>query len=166
MPTQRSFWSAFRARPAAAPSRLSTYTVANGVLYSIAGVGIYFAPASWLSRALFVEGFPGHEEGLVRILGVTLAVIGWLYVAGGRTTSESFALATVLDRALIPLMLLPLAALHLAPLGVVLPFSILDPVLGLGAYLIWRGQKSGGAADVPRTALAQSSSGQSSPRPT
>jgi hypothetical protein len=167
MTTIASFWPALRASPAAPSSRLSRYTIANGVLYLGAGLIVYVAPMSWLSRVFFVEGFPGHEQGLVRVLGVTLAVIGWLYVAGGRTRSSSFALATVVDRALIPFVLLPLAVLHLVPLGIVLPFSILDPVLGLGALLIWRRQLSrrvqGSATQAP---TEESRLGGGSSRPT
>jgi hypothetical protein len=157
MATTASFWSTLRASPAVPSSPLHRYTVANGVLYLAAGFVVYLAPMSWLSRVFFVESFPGHEQGLVRVLGVTLAVIGWLYVAGGRTRSSSFALATVVDRALIPFVLLPLAALHLAPLGIVLPFSILDPVLGLGALLIWRRQWSRSVQDSAPQASPEAS---------
>jgi hypothetical protein len=59
---------------------------------------------------------------------------------GGRTGAASFGLATVADRALVPVFLLPLLALGEAPASLVLPFAILDPALALGAFLIWRAE--------------------------
>jgi hypothetical protein len=60
---------------------------------------------------------------------------------GGRTRADSFALATVADRLLIPFLLLPLWRLDLVAPGMVLPFVVLDPLLGLGAYAIWRSER-------------------------
>jgi len=57
---------------------------------------------------------------------------------GGRTRADSFGLSTVVDRLLVPVVLVPLWLLGTAPPGIVLPFAILDPLLGIGAYLIWR----------------------------
>ena len=78
---------------------------------------------------------------MVRTLGVTVAIIGWLYIAGGRTGSTSFGLATVIDRLLLPFLLVPLALLGMAPLGLIQPLSVLDPVLGVAACLIWRSER-------------------------
>jgi hypothetical protein len=137
MQAPESFWSAHWRQPAGPHSRLSRYTVANGVVYLAIGIGIAFAPAQVLLRAFFLDEFVRHEEVLGRTAGMLLIVIGWFYVMGGRTRSDSFALATVVDRLAIPLFLAYLYRLGL-PLGIALPFAILDPVLALGAYLIWR----------------------------
>jgi len=136
MDAPRSFWSAVWAR--GPQSRLSRYTVANGVLYLTLGAGLYLLPASVVIRLFFLEHLTGYEEGLARAVGVTLAVIGWLYLMGGRTGAASFGLSTLPDRLMIPVLLVPLWLRGLMPLGMVLPFAILDPVLGIGAYVIWR----------------------------
>jgi hypothetical protein len=138
MSTQKPYWSALWHQPAEPHSLLSRYIVANGILYLAAGAAIYLLPASVLIRVFFLEHLTGYEEGLARAVGVTLLVIGWLYVMGGRTRAESFSLGTVVDRFLIPVLLIPLWLLGMAPPGMMLPFAILDPVPAVGAYAIWR----------------------------
>jgi hypothetical protein len=142
METPRSFWSALWQRPAGPRSLLGRYTVANGYLYLAIGAAIYLLPASALMRLFFLEHLTGYEPGLARAVGVGVAVIGWLYVMAGRTGAESFGLATVVDRMLIPVLLLPLWLLGMAPPGLILPFAILDPLLALGAYVIWRRERA------------------------
>jgi hypothetical protein len=137
-PAPASFWAALWHQPVARPSRLSRYTVANGLFYIAAGAAMYVLPVSDLVRMFFLDGLRGYEEGLARAVGVTVAIIGWFYVMGGRTRADSFGLATVLDRLAVPVLLVPLWLRGLAPPGMVLPFAVLDPVLGVGAYLIWR----------------------------
>lgn len=135
-------WLSVLFAPAAAPlSPLSRYTRANGWFYLLTGATFYVAPG----LCAFIPGmapFVGFEDGLVRALGMTLAIIGWFYLVGARENSERVGLATVLDRIFVPVLLLPLVYLGKlqAPLGIT--FSILDPLLGFGAFVVWsRGQK-------------------------
>lgn len=116
---------------------LSRYTTANGFFYIAMGVTLYAWPgvAQTLMRA---APFEGGAEGLVRMLGATLAIIGYFYVFGGRTGATSFGLATVIDRAIVPLFLLPLAYTGAVDPHITVPFAILDPLLGLGAFIIWK----------------------------
>jgi hypothetical protein len=141
MSAPKSFWPALWLQPAGPRSRLSRYTVANGVLYLAMGAAIYLLPASMLIRLFFLDHLTGYEEGLVRAVGVTVAIIGWFYVMGGRTRADSFGLATVVDRLLVPVLLVLLWLLGMAPPGIALPFAILDPLLGIGAYVIWRQER-------------------------
>lgn len=131
-----SFFSALWATPPEGLSPVSRYTVANGVLYLVVGLILIGLPEP-LMEAAFVAELDGYEPGLVRVLGTTLAIIGWFYVVGGRTGAASFALATVVDRLLVPFVLLPLAWSGAVPALGVVPVAILDPVLALGALLIW-----------------------------
>lgn len=140
MAASRSFWASLWHQPAGPHSRLSRYTVANGIFYMAVGAGICFGPSALLVRVFFLEHLVGYEEGLSRAAGMLLALVGWLYVMGGRTRSDAFALGTVVDRLLIPLFLAYLLASGL-PLGVALPFAILDPLLAIGAYGIWRRER-------------------------
>jgi hypothetical protein len=130
--------------PAPPHTPLSRYTTWNGVLYMLFGAVFYATP-----QALHVFNgnvFQAGEEGLTRTLGVPLAVIGYLYIMGARTRSDVFGLATVLDRLVVPLLLVPLVLLGKVDPMLGLPFSILDPILGTGAYLIWRRQVRRGAS--------------------
>jgi hypothetical protein len=136
-----TFLDALRETPATAPSRLSQYTVWNGYAYLAMGALFYAAPAV----LLLVPGFPpfaGHDEGLIRALGLTVAIIGWFYVFGGRSQSTAFGLSTVVDRLLLPLFLAPLIVTEAIPVPLGAAFAVLDPVLGFGAWWIWRSEAS------------------------
>ena len=62
------------------PSSLTTasrYTALNGVVYLIAGATLIVWPG--LLQTLFrEEAFVGHEGALMRVIGLTIVVIGWL----------------------------------------------------------------------------------------
>jgi len=82
------------------------------------------------------RAFVGHEEALVRVIGMTVAVIGWLYLFGGRTGARQIIAASVLDRpVLIPAVLVPLAIAGVFP-HLLLTFAVLDPALALGAWTL------------------------------
>lgn len=135
-PDRPSFWAALWRPPASPPSALHRYTAANGLGYLGIGATLYAAPG----LLLLAPGFPpfqGHEEGLVRALGLTVAIIGWFYLIGGRSQSTAFGLSTVVDRLLLPLLLAPLLLTGALPLPLGLPFALLDPLLGLGALALW-----------------------------
>ena len=89
----------------------------------------------------FDPEFVGRESALVRILGMTVAIIGWFYFFCGRSGGRQVVAASVLDRIiLVPLVLVPLAVAGVFP-HLLLTFAILDPVLGLVAWhLLRRGQ--------------------------
>lgn len=129
---------------AAAPSTpLSRYTVANGALYLGMGALLFAWPGA-AQVAFFADEFVGREGGLVRVLGFVVMVIGWFYVAGGRTAADSFGLATVVDRLIVPVALVPLAVTGAVDWHLAVPFAVLDPVLGIGAFLIWRRGRASG----------------------
>jgi len=138
----RSFWSALWSQPPGPHSRLSRYIIANGFLYMAIGACMYVLPTAVLTRVFFLPPLSPLEEGLLRAIGAVAAVVGWFYVMGGRTRADSFGLATVVDRFLIPVFFVPLWWLGLGPPGLVFPFAILDPLLALGAYAIWRRERA------------------------
>jgi hypothetical protein len=82
------------------------------------------------------HAFVGHEGALFRVIDMAVAVIGWLYVFGGRSGARQFGPASVLDRVvLVPAVLVPLVIAGVFPytLGA---FAILDPALGIGALVL------------------------------
>ena len=116
---------------------LARYTQLNGFAYIAMGLLLY----AWPEFTQMTPGTPpfeGTESGLVRLMGFTVAVVGWFYVFGGRTNRDSFGLATVADRLLVPFFMLPLALTGQVAGALIYPIAVLDPVLGIGAYLIWR----------------------------
>ena len=84
------------------------------------------------------RAFVGDEAALIRVMGMTVAVIGWLYVFGGRSGGRQVVAASVVDRlVLVPAVLVPLALAGVFP-HLLLAFAILDPLLGIGAWLLLR----------------------------
>jgi hypothetical protein len=120
------------------PTTLSTaskYTLLNGLLYL--GAGALFIVWPGAVQTLFMEAaFVGHEEGLFRVIGLTLGVIGWLYLFGGRSGAKQIVAASVIDRLIfVPAVLLPLAMLGVFP-HLFVALAVLDPALALGAWVI------------------------------
>lgn len=121
-----------------APTNLATssrFTVLNGVIYLAAGTLLMIWPGAL--QTLFLESaFVGREAALVRVIGMAVAIIGWLYVFGGRSGGRQVVAASVLDRIiLVPLVLIPLALAGVFP-RLLLLFAILDPLLGLVAWYL------------------------------
>jgi len=116
-------------------SAASKYTVANGLFYFASGALLVAWPAE--VQILFRDtGFVGHEAALARVIGLTLVVIGWLYVFGGRSGARQVVAATVIDRVVFtPIVLVPLAMEGVFP-HVFTTFAILDPILAIGAWLM------------------------------
>ncbi|MGB0591522.1 MAG: hypothetical protein ACPGU1_17750 [Myxococcota bacterium] len=131
------FFSELLQRGSEPATRLSRYTERCGYFYLAVGMGLLFAPTGPVAVGL-LPAYEGQEEALIRLLGLTLGVVGYFYVFGGRTQQPSFGLATVLDRLLVPGLLGFVYMASHVELMIVLPLAILDPILGIGAYILWR----------------------------
>jgi hypothetical protein len=93
------------------PQRLSTaskYTALNGIGYLAIGAILIAWPGA--IRTVFREPpFAGHEQALMRVIGLTVVGIGWLYLFGGRSGARQFIVASVIDRLVfVPAVLVPL----------------------------------------------------------
>jgi len=120
------------------PSNLSTpskYTVMNGALYLGAGVLMIAWPG--MVQTLFRDApFVGQEGALFRVIGLLLVVVGWLYLFGGRSGAHQPVAASVIDRLIfVPLVFLPLAYAGVFP-HLLVTFAIIDPLLGIGAWVL------------------------------
>ena len=115
---------------------LTSYTAWNGVLYMLMGATFYSWPGA-TQVLLRAPPFQAGELGLVRALGMTIALIGYFYFFGARTGQDRFGVATILDRLIVPVLLVPLVVMgEISPqLGV--PFAVLDPILAIGAWAIF-----------------------------
>ena len=122
------------------PATLTTaskYTAMNGFIYL--GLGTVFVLWPGAVQTIFRDDpFAGHEQALFRVIGLTVMVIGWLYLFGGRSGSHQVVVATVLDRwILVPVVLVPIAIAGVFP-HVLLAFAVLDASLALGAWVLRR----------------------------
>ena len=113
----------------------STYTVLNGIGYLVLGAILIVWPG--VTQTLFREpAFVGHEQALMRVIGLTVIVIGWLYVFGGRPGARQFVVASVIDRLVfVPSVLIPLAIAGVFP-RLFLTFTLLDVLLAIGAWML------------------------------
>ena len=113
----------------------SKYTAINGLLYLGTGALLIAWPGA--VQTLFMDpAFVGHEEALFRVIGLTVAVIGWLYVFGGRSGARQAVAASVIDRLIfVPAVLVPLAIAGVFPHFLV-ALTILEPTLAIGAWVL------------------------------
>jgi hypothetical protein len=119
-----------------APQRLgwaSRFTILCGLFYVGNGLLLLAWPGA-VQTLLQDAEFVGKEAALMRLLGMTVIVIGWFYVFGGRSGGRQFVAATVLDRiVLVPLVLVPMIWMGVFP-HVLALFAVLDPTLALIAW--------------------------------
>ena len=120
------------------PANLSTeskYAVMNGFMYLALGGLLIVWPGA--VQTIFMDRpFVGDEGALFRVVGMALAVIGWLYVFGGRSGARQFGPASVLDRVvLVPVVLVPLVIAGVFP-HIFAAVAILDPTLGIVAWVL------------------------------
>ncbi len=116
-------------------SKASTFTWMCGLFYMAAGALTLLWPGA--AQALLRDpDFVGHEAALLRLLGMLLVVVGWLYLFGGRSGGRQFVAATVVDRiVLVPVVLVPTAMAGVLP-HTLLIFAVVDPLLGLVGWLL------------------------------
>jgi hypothetical protein len=93
------------------PANLTTaskYTVFNGFVYFWLGVLLILWPGA-VQTLLGERPFVGDEQSLFRVLGMTVAIIGYYLLVGGHSGSRQATAASVIDRlTIVPLVLLPL----------------------------------------------------------
>ncbi len=111
----------------------SKYTALNGVAYLVVGTLLVVWPGA--TQTLFMDpAFVGHEEALMRVIGLTIVVIGWLYLFGGRSGARQIVAASVIDRLVfVPVVLVPLAIAGVFP-HLLVAFAIFDASLAIGAW--------------------------------
>jgi hypothetical protein len=114
----------------------SKYTTVNGFIYLAVGFLLIVWPG--VTQSLFMElAFVGHEEGLMRVIGLTVVVIGWLYVFGGRSGARQIVAASIIDRLIfVPAVLIPVAMAGVFP-HLLLTFVIFDALLAIGAWSLF-----------------------------
>ncbi len=117
--------------------RASKWTATNGYIYLSLGALFVIWPGA--VQTLFRDDeFAGHEEALFRVIGMTVMVIGWLYLFGGRSGGRQTVAASILDRwILVPVVLVPIAMAGVFP-HALLAFALLDASLALGAWILRR----------------------------
>jgi len=71
----------------------SKYTAMNGLIYL--GIGTLVLVWPGVVQAVFRDAsFVGNEAALIRVVGMTVMVIGWLYLFGGLSGGRRIVAAT------------------------------------------------------------------------
>jgi hypothetical protein len=77
-----------------------------------------------------------------RVLGLPIGGLGMLYIASGRLNSEGFAFASLLDRPLVPFVMLLLWKFGFIPGALALMFSVQDTASFLWTLLTWKSERA------------------------
>jgi hypothetical protein len=127
--------SDLREKASADLSTASNYTTVNGLIYLAIGALLVVWPG--MTQAIFRDrAFVGDEQGLIRVIGMSVVVIGWLYLFGGRSGGRQVVAASVIDRLIfVPVVFVPLAIAGVFP-HLLLSFASLDVALSIGAWVI------------------------------
>ena len=118
-------------------SKAARFNILGGYFYLVSGALLLFWPEA--VQTLFRErDFVGDEASLIRVIGMALAVVGWLYLFGSRSGARQVVAASVVDRlSLVPFTLVPLALMGVFP-KLLLSVGLIDPALGLVAWMLMR----------------------------
>lgn len=134
-------------QPVAPPTALSRYTTFNGILYVLTGLTFMLWP-----YCLELVGHPPltvASAGPIRGVGISVIYIGSFYIWGARSRFVPISLASVVNRVFLgPVLILPLVYLKLMEPMLGIPFCVLDVVLGVGMYVVWK-QTQAAAPAVP-----------------
>jgi hypothetical protein len=84
-----------------------------------------------------------------RLVGLLAGGVGMLYIISGRLNSTGFAFASLLDRPLVPFVMLVLWLTGVVPGALALAFAIQDGASFLWTLLTWRSEQSTVASAVP-----------------
>ncbi len=120
------------------PANLTTasrYTVFNGFVYFGLGVLLILWPGA-VQTLLGERAFVGDEQALFRVLGMTVAIIGYYLLIGGHSGSRQATAGSVIDRlTIVPLVLLPLVIEGVFPRFFV-AIVIVDVALAISTWVI------------------------------
>ncbi|MEC7984308.1 MAG: hypothetical protein VX278_04040 [Myxococcota bacterium] len=137
-----NFFSQWLHKPNSAKTRLIVFTELCGYAYGFIGATFFFLPHLQVQMGM-LPPYQGQEEGMVRLLGLTLGIIGYFYVFGARTHARSFCLSTVVDRLLVPFLLAFVFLVSDVALMLILPLAVLDPLLAITALFLWYKEERG-----------------------
>ena len=108
-----------------------------GWLIIIEGAIILVAP-HFVASVLHLPEFQQQAANYFRLVGLLVGGLGMLYIVSGRLNSLGFVFASLLDRPLVPFIMMLLWYLDILPWQLALAFSIQDLVSFLWTLKTWR----------------------------
>lgn len=112
-----------------------------GWLVLVEGASMLLAP-HFVASVLQLPELSEQAANFFRLAGLLASGVGMLYVVSGRTNAEGFVFASLLDRPLVPPIMLILWSLGMIPAPLALAFSIQDFGGFLWTLSAWRSERA------------------------
>lgn len=110
----------------------------NGYGYILLGLPACLVPELVQSLLMMEPLQTPREAGLLRLFGLLAICIGWLYLLAGRAECRPVMLGTMIDRWLVPPVVMYLWAIGQLDLWFAVAFSGGDAVLAITAIALYR----------------------------
>jgi hypothetical protein len=121
-------------------SRSSKTVEIFGWVILIESAFILFTP-HMVSSVLHMPELSDQAANFFRLVGLLIGGLGMLYIISGRLNSSGFVFASMLDRPLVPVIMLVLWYLNIIPGTLALAFSLQDGASFLWTFLVWKAER-------------------------
>ena len=112
----------------------------------------------WPQLAVDVLQLPPLTElgsNYLRLVGVLVSGVGMLYVVSGRTNAQGFVFASLLDRPLVPPLMLVLWWQGILPGSLAAMFAVQDFASFLWTLSAWQAQRRSDTSRQPPSAMSR-----------
>ena len=111
-----------------------------GWLIFLEGPIMLLAP-HFAATVLHLPALNEQAANYFRILGLPVGGLGMLYIVSGRLNAEGFVFASLLDRPIVPFVMLVLWWRGIIPGPLALAFSVQDSISFLWTLRTWRAER-------------------------
>jgi len=108
-----------------------------GWLILIESAFILFAP-HFVAAVLHMPDLNIQSTNFFRLAGLLVGGLGMLYIVSGRLNATGFVFASLLDRPLVPFIMLLLWYLDIIPATLAIAFALQDGISFLWTFLTWK----------------------------
>ena len=123
-----------------------------GWLILIESTFILFAP-HFVASVLHIPVLNDQAANYFRLVGLLVGGLGMLYIVSGRLNAQGFVFASMLDRPLVPFIMLMLWYLDIIPGTLATAFAIQDGVSFLWTLSSWKTEQK--TANQPQISPSQ-----------
>ena len=124
---------------ASGQSRSAKTVEVFGWIILIESAFILFAP-HFVTSVLHMPDLTNQASNFFRLAGLLVGGLGMLYIASGRLNATGFVFASLLDRPLVPVIMLVLWYLDIIPLTLALAFALQDGISFFWTLITWKSE--------------------------
>ena len=121
------------------PSRSAKTVEVFGWIIFIESAFFLFAP-HFVATVLQLPELNDQAANYFRLVGLLIGGLGMLYIASGRLNAKGFVFASMLDRPLVPFIMIALWYLNFIPLTLALAFILQDGASFLWTLYTWKNE--------------------------